>query len=149
MISKKKYTKYTTDGETLKAADDDDAANVILGGNWQLPTKEIWVALYGANKDKVYWGPNNGDETLETISGIQGMKITKIDDSKTYIFLPAAGYVNGTKFQEVGSIFYYWSGTASSDGAYDLNFWNSYVSAGDSDYRHFGFSVRPVRLVEE
>ena len=145
-ISERKYTKYTTDGETLKAADDDDAANVILRGDWQLPTKDIWVALYGANTKTVNWGPN-GNQALETISGIQGMKITKIDDSKTYIFLPAAGYVNGTSFTEVGSIFYYWSGTASSNGAYDLNFWNSYVSAGDSDYRHFGYSVRPVRLV--
>ena len=147
-ISTKKYTKYTTDGETLKAADDDDAANVILGGNWQLPTKEIWVALYGANKDKVYWGPNNGDETLETISGIQGMKISKKDDSKTYIFLPAAGYVTGYVFTDVGSIFYYWSGTANSiPNAYDLTFWNGSVTAQDCSRREWGYSVRPVRLV--
>ena len=143
------YTKYTTAGKTLEDAD--DAAYVILGGAWQLPTTEIWGALYNANQDKVYWGPNNGDKTLETISEIQGMKITKIDDSKTYIFLPAAGYVHGTYFQVVGSEFYYWSGTASStassNGAYDLTFWNSHVSAGDSSDRHLGFSVRPVRLV--
>ena len=139
-----KYIEYTSDGETLDATD--DAANVILSGDWQLPTKEIWGALYNANQNKVYWG-HNGDKTLETISGIQGMKITKKDDSNTYIFLPAAGYVSGVVFKDVGSIFYYWSGTASSTGAYDLNFWNSLVSAGDSDYRHFGYSVRPVRLV--
>lgn len=141
------YTQYTTDGKTLEAAD--DAARQILNGDWQLPKKEIWVALYKANQNKVYWGPNNGDETLETISEIKGMKITKKDDSNTYIFLPAAGWVSGLYFKDVGSIFYYWSGTASSNGAYDLNFWNSHVSAGDSDYRHFGYSVRPVRLVEE
>lgn len=139
------YTKYTTTGNTLEA--EDDAARQILKGDWQLPTTEIWVALYNANQNKVYWGPNNGDETLETISGIQGMKISKKDDSNTYIFLPAAGWVNGTKFQEVGSIFYYWSGTASSTGAYDLTFWNSHVSAQDSSDRHSGYSVRPVRLV--
>ena len=145
-ISTKKYTKYT-DGNTLDASD--DAAHVILGGAWQLPTTEIWGALYNANQNKVYWGPNNGDETLETISGIQGMKITKIDDSKTYIFLPAAGYVTGYVFTDVGSIFYYWSGTASSTGAYDLTFWKGRVTAQDSSYRQFGYSVRPVRLVEE
>lgn len=138
------YTTYTA-GTTLEAAD--DAAHAILGGNWQLPTTEIWGALYNANKDKVYWGPNNGDETLETISGIQGMKITKKDDSKTYIFLPAAGYVSGLYFQEVGSKFYYWSGTASSTGAYNLNSWGSNIYAQDSSDRHFGYSVRPVRLV--
>ena len=140
------YTKYT-DGNTLDASD--DTARQILKGNWQLPTKEIWVALYDANQVKVYWGPNNGDKTLETISEIKGMKISKIDDSNTYIFLPAAGWVSGLYFKEVGSIFYYWSGTASSTGAYDLTFWNSIVSAQDSSYRHLGFSVRPVRLVEE
>ena len=140
------YTKYTTAGQTLEDAD--DAAHVILGGDWQLPTTEIWVALYNANQNKVYWGPNNGDETLETISGIQGMKISKKDDSNTYIFLPAAGWVNGTRFEDVGSIFYYWSGSASSNGAYDLTFWNSHVTAGGFVERQFGFSVRPVRLVE-
>ena len=139
------YTQYTSAGETLKASD--DAAHVILGGDWQLPTKEIWVALNDANKVDVYWGPNNGDKTLETISGIQGMKITKIDDSNTYIFLPAAGWVTGTWFHDVGSIFYYWSGTASSSGAYDLSFWNGSVSEQDSSYRYYGYSVRPVRLV--
>ncbi|MCI7001002.1 MAG: fimbrillin family protein [Prevotella sp.] len=141
------YTQYTTDGKTLEAAD--DAARQILNGDWQLPKKEIWVALYKANQNKVYWGPNNGDETLETISGIKGMKISKKDDSNTYIFLPAAGYVSGVVFKDVGSIFYYWSGSAASTGAYELTFWNSHVSAGGSGYRHFGYSVRPVRLVEE
>lgn len=37
------YTKYTIDGEILEAAD--DAANVILGGDWWIPTKAIWEAL--------------------------------------------------------------------------------------------------------
>ena len=140
------YTKYTTTGNTLEA--EDDAARQILKGNWQLPTTEIWGALYNANQDKVYWGPNNGDKTLETISGIQGMKITKKDDSKTYIFLPAAGWVSGLYFKEVGSIFYYWSGTANSTQyAYDLTFWGGNVTAQDFSDRHLGFSVRPVRLV--
>ncbi|MGM9732078.1 MAG: hypothetical protein ACI3YS_08895 [Prevotella sp.] len=152
-ISTRKYTKYTTAGQTLEDAD--DAAYVILGGDWQLPTKEIWVALYGANKDKVYWGPNNGDKTLETISGIQGMKITKKDYPNTYLFLPAAGYVNGTRFEVVGSKFYYWSGTAkytedaqNAYNAYNLSNYGD-VFAPDHSYRYFGYSVRPVRLVEE
>lgn len=148
-ISEQKYTKYTTDGETLKAADDDDAARWILGGDWQLPTKEIWGALYNANQDKVYWGPNNGDKTLETISGIQGMKITKKDDSNTYIFLPAAGYVRATSFDQVGSYGRYWSGTAgtASYDAYYLRFISSNVLAQNNYSRYFGLPVRPVRLV--
>ena len=147
-ISTSKYTKYTTAGQTLEDAD--DAAHVILDGNWQLPTKEIWVALYNANQNKVYWG-HNGDKTLETISEIKGMKISKKDDSNTYIFLPAAGWVNGTKFENIGSKFYYWSGTANSTNtsyAYNLSNYGD-VFASDYSYRYSGFSVRPVRLVEE
>ncbi|MCI6119661.1 MAG: hypothetical protein MR717_10370 [Prevotella sp.] len=143
------YTKYTIDN-TLEASD--DAANVILGGDWQLPTKDIWVALYKANKNTVNWG-DNGNRKLETISGINGMRITKINDTDTYLFLPAAGFVTETSFKYVGSYGYYWSGSARSSGdAYCLSF-NSVksvkVNAQDNYLRRFGFSVRPVRLVAE
>ena len=126
----------------------DDAANVILGGDWQLPTTEIWVALYGANNDKVYWG-SDGNKGLETISEIKGMKITKKDDSNTYIFLPAAGYVSKDTFFFVGSGGYYQSGTASSSTkAYCLEFnKNNYVLEQSSSLRYLGHPVRPVRLV--
>ena len=140
------YTKYTA-GKTLEAAD--DAANVILRGDWQLPTKEIWVALYDANQGEVYWGPNNGDKTLETISEIKGMKISKKDDSNTYIFLPAAGYVSKDTFFFVGSGGYYQSGTASSSTeAYILEFdERNYVVEQSESLRYLGRPVRPVRLV--
>ena len=143
------YTKYTNQYDVLEAAD--DAARQILGGDWQIPTQAIWQALYDANKDKVYWGPE-GNKALETTtSGIQGIKISKKEDSNTYIFLPAAGWVNGTKFENVGSKFYYWSGTANSTNtsyAYNLSNYGD-VFASDYSYRYSGFSVRPVRLVEE
>ena len=141
------YTKYTIDN-TLEASD--DAANVILGGDWQLPIKDIWVALYKANKNTVNWG-DNGNRKLETISGINGMRITKINDTYTYLFLPAAGFVTETSFKSVGSAGDYWSGTVSwnlSSLACRLVFSNSSgVSASYSENRYYGFPVRPVRLV--
>ena len=125
------YTKYTTDGEILKAAD--DAANVILGGDWWIPTKAIWEALVGIttkgwDSEKRYTFTNN-DQTL---------------------FLPAAYYVDGTKFIGVGSNNgYYWSGTTnSSTSAYYLQLYSSgNVSAQQVSDRFRGFPVRPVRLV--
>ena len=78
----------------------DDAARQILGGDWQLPTTEIWKALWDANKNKVYWGPD-GNMRYNTISGIKGMKISKKDDPNTYIFLPAAGSA-GREVSDVG-----------------------------------------------
>ena len=124
------YTKYTTPGKTLEASD--DAANVILGGDWQIPTQAIWQALVGIStkgwdSKKGYTFTNNG-QTL---------------------FLPAAGYVNDTRFPGVGSHGYYWSGTFfwNSDACY-LFFTNGVVDAQASVDRYFGYSVRPVRLVE-
>ncbi|MDY4683311.1 MAG: hypothetical protein SO375_03120 [Prevotella sp.] len=121
------YTKYTIDGEILEAAD--DAANVILGGDWWIPTKAIWEALV-----------NNSPEHLDS-----GYNFT--NNGQT-LFLPAAGYVNGTSFY-ANSDGYYWSGTANpSTDAYYLQLYSSgNVSAKQVCDRYCGFSVRPVRLV--
>ena len=143
------YTKYTNQYDVLEAAD--DAARQILGGNWQIPTKEIWKALYDANKDKVYWGPE-GNKALETTtSGIQGIKISKKEDSNTYIFLPAAGRFHETSSENVGAG-YYWSGTAEiiwygMAYSYSLYFESVTLRAQNADNRYYGLSVRPVRLV--
>ena len=113
-----------------------------------MPTTEIWKALWDANKNKVYWGPD-GNKKFNTINGIKGMKISKKDDSNTYIFLPAAGSA-GTKVSDVGDWGYYWSGTAnSSNKPYSLYIANG---GGDAQYvkpfYYVGRPVRPVRLVE-
>ncbi|WP_158215478.1 MULTISPECIES: hypothetical protein [unclassified Prevotella] len=144
------YTKYTA-GKTLEAAD--DAANKILGGDWQIPTTEIWQALYDANTKMVNW-EFYGNKVSETI--VQGMKISKKDDSNTYIFLPAGGQAGqgenmGTSFYNVGSKGNYWSGTAAdpNTGAYclNLNFIFKSVDSKGNFGRYYGYLVRPVRLV--
>lgn len=134
------YTKYTSDGETLEASD--DAARQILKDDWQLPTKEIWVALYNTT---------NYDWVWTTQVGYNGCKVTSKSDNSKSIFLPAAGYVNGTKFQDVGSCGRYWSGTAgisdSTSKPYILRIESSSVMAQVYYSRYFGLPVRPVRLV--
>ena len=121
------YTKYTSDGEILKASD--DAANVILGGDWWIPTQAIWQALV-----------DNSTKGLDS-----GFKFT--NNGQT-LFLPAAGYVKGTYFQKVGSYGYYWSGTVySKPNSYDLYFKNGEVNAQKNHDRGYGCPVRPVRLV--
>ena len=121
------YTKYTTNGNTLVASD--DAANVILGGDWWIPTKAIWEALVN-NSTRVWDSGNN------------------FTNNGQALFLPAAGYVKGTSFY-ANSDGYYWSGTASSSTrAYYLHLPSSAnVSAQLASDRYSGFSVRPVRLV--
>ena len=126
------YTKYTTYGKNLEASD--DAANVILGGDWQIPTLAIWKALVGiTTKD---WDSTN-----------KGYKFT--NNSQT-LFLPASGDVVGSKFRSVSSYGIYWSGTADSETekANRFGFLSDDVLLTVSSFRYYGHSVRPVRLVE-
>ena len=140
--------KYTS-GNTLEAAD--DAARQILKGDWQIPTKEIWMALEYANREQVYWGPE-GKWTFDQRDGrINGISIVRNDGSDGYgklLFLPAAGYVYSTEFKEVGSKGQYWSGTAyDNNRAYILQCDGSHVDHHYNHFHYMGVPVRPVRLV--
>ena len=136
--------KYTS-GNTLEAAD--DAARQILKGDWQIPTKEIWMALEYANHDQVYWGPE-GKWTFDQRHGINGISIVRNDRSNQLLFLPAAGYVSRTEFKDVGSIGHYWSGTAyDNNRAYILQCDGSHVYHHYNHFHYMGVPVRPVRLV--
>ena len=141
------YTKYTRDGEILEAAD--DAAHVILGGDWQLPTKTIWVKL------KEVCRTMNYSAYFTPINGCKGCQAMRIRGNIQYIFLPAAGHIAQTWFNSYGSIGYYWSGTAYADNlAWFLGIdpdqvFNFAIDAQSWYLRSWGFSVRPVRLVEE
>ena len=128
-----------------------DAANVILHGDWQLPTKDIWVNLRDACK-----GSDHGAYFRNTINGCKGFQAMRIKGNIQYIFLPVVGNVGGIYFHYNGDTAGYWSGTVySMDGwGYNLTFdcrqgiQNIYYV----DPQHFnngcnGFSVRPVRLV--
>ena len=85
-----------------------------------------------------------GITTKDWDSTNKGYKFT--NNSQT-LFLPAAGYVEGTSFKYVGSYVRYWSGTAeSSINAYRLSFNGSTLNVGNSA-RSNGYPVRPVRLV--
>ena len=110
-----------------------------LGGDWQLPTKEIWQAL--KNTDKYNWDWTTQD-------GYKGYKVTSKTDNTKTIFLPAAGYVLGITFYHNNTLGYYWLGTAdSSTDACALGIFSDIVTAGSTVDRSYGFSVRPVRLV--
>jgi hypothetical protein len=64
------------------------------------------------------------------------------------LFIPAAGFFNGTSVDESGGYDFVWSSSLSSDGPYDaryLYFGNGNV--GTYNYnRSYGFSVRAVRV---
>ena len=127
-------SKTYNENDVLSSSE--DAANVILGGDWQLPTREIWNKLNDTSKYDWTWTSN-------------GYQVSNADATKT-LFLPAAGFVSQTSFFTVGSIGYYWSGTAKSaseENARYLYFSNNEVYIASIN-RFGGLSVRPVRLVE-
>ena len=112
-----------------------DAATVHWGNGWRMPTKDEFDALR-----------NNCDWTWTKQNGVNGyvVKGRGAYASKS-IFLPAAGYGNGTSLYRSGSNGYYWSSVPSSDSyyAWDLYFDSSYHITSYSD-RYDRQSVRPV-----
>ena len=110
-----------------------DVASYRWGGSWRMPTKAELEEL----ETKCTW-------TWTTQGGHNGYKVTGKNGKS--IFLPAAGWRNGTSPDSVGEYGNYWS-SSSDEGdaydAYDLYFYSSYHDVAWSG-RYYGFSVRPV-----
>ena len=122
---------------TYVLAPEHDAAHVHLGGSWRVPTKQ---ELEDLNK-KCDW-------VWTTRNGVNGFIVSgKGDYESASIFLPAAGYVNGTLLNNAGSDGSYWSSVP--DSSYSKNSWHLYFGSGyhrtDSYGRYYGFPVRPVQ----
>ena len=114
-----------------------DAARVIWGGSWRLPTEAELRELQDINNCEWLWTKRKG---------IYGYRITGKKNGKS-IFLPAAGHFAGTSTYNRGVSGYYWSSTPQ--GNYDTG--NScllYFYSGDRrtefNFRTTGYSVRPV-----
>ena len=107
-----------------------DAARANWGGSWRMPTKAEMQEL----KDRCTW-------TWTTQNGVKGYKVKGPNGNS--IFLPAAGYRDGSSLYLAGSYGYYWSSTPYDSGAYGLNF-DSSCHDMCYYYRYGGQSVRPV-----
>lgn len=152
-------TKYTDSTlKTLKP--EDDAATALLGEPWRMPTDAEVNELY----DECYWQwTENYNST-----GVAGYIVFKSHDkysdhglqrecgnpykiNKDYhIFLPAAGCLLDTIFQESTRHGYYWTSSLDLDqvcGAHYLDF-DDYEVFGrqflNIGYRFYGQPIRPV-----
>ena len=110
-----------------------DVARAKWGKGWRMPTMAECYELI----EKCKW-------ERSTCNGVNGQKVTGPNGNS--IFLPAAGFRNGTGAYDQGSLGEYWSGTKDDeyDGAYELKYllWGGHsISIG---YRNYGYSVRPV-----
>ncbi len=125
-------TTLTRYGKNSALWSSDDAANVLWGGLWRVPTLEQWKELLSYCR----W-------SWALVNGQYGYRISA---NGTGIFLPAAGYFrNDIHYEDNISGFYWARGTSASDSlmAYGL-----YLD--DSDYlwgyryRYTGRNIRPV-----
>ena len=135
-----KFSKYNTDSDygpiDTKTTLDliDDAAHANWGGSWRMPTSAEQDEL----REKCIW-------TWTTLNGIKGYKVTSKSNGNS-IFLPAAGYRDGTGVYYAGSHGDYWSSSLDSYDpryAYALPFYSGDVY-WHYDGRCYG---RPVRAV--
>lgn len=121
-----------TDELTILEASD-DAATANWGAGWRMPTREEMRELF-----------DNCTHEWTTQNGVNGRKFTGPNGNS--IFLPAAGYREGSDLYGAGSIGCYWS--SSLDASYPRSAWGlNFDSDGcitDDGNRLGGLSVRPV-----
>ena len=137
--SYKTITKYCTDSSYGRVDNktvlepEDDVAHVQWGGSWRIPTRAEQDEL----REKCTW-------VWTTLNGIEGYKVTGPNGNS--IFLPAAGYRNGTDVNDRGTHGYYWLSSLNSYGCF-IAFY-LYFTSSEYDWHSFdrynGQSVRPV-----
>lgn len=109
-----------------------DAAHVLLGGKWRMPTNGEMGELI-----------DNCTSEWTTMYGVKGRKFTSKKNSNS-IFLPAAGLGFYGDLYSAGSSGGYWSITFYGDDyAWNLGFYSGDVGTS-YDSRYGGYSVRPV-----
>ena len=136
-------TKYCTnygtvvDNKTVLEPED-DVAHVKWGGDWRMPTEAEQQELI----DECTW-------VWTTLNGVKGSKETGPNGNS--IFLPAAGYRDGTDVHSRGISGYYLSGSLDSGNNYDayfLYFNSSEYEWSNGGYRYGARAVRPVMMGE-
>ena len=133
--SSSNFSKYNSTGATLDL--EDDAAHVNLGGSWRMPTTTEIDELI--NNTTRTWTTNYEG------TGVAGY-IVKSKTNSNQIFMPAAGYCDGSSLSGYGSGGYYWSSSQDTDysvGGFGLYFNSDYFSRLGNN-RCCGFSVRGV-----
>ena len=123
------YQGFTDDRTILDL--EDDAAHVNLGGKWRMPTLAEVDDLIG----QCTW-------IWDSYNGVDGYWVVNKTNTNNRIFLPAAGYFEGT----VAGLGYYWSSSFETDSPKfaDVLFIKSNDLNSHSAYRCFGFTIRPV-----
>ena len=154
------FLKYNRSDSKTVLDPEDDAAHVIMGGNWRMPTFEEYKELC-LNTD-IYIVPTEGEEiqgTAQEDSGsvminwasqaggtLKGIKFYQKGDKQTYMFVPAADDALEGSMQVVGQVGVLWSsslGSSDVQGAWYFDF-HAFGGIVSNDGRYYGLPVRGV-----
>ena len=132
-------TKYCTDSyygtvdNNTTLDPEDDVAHVKWGGTWRMPTLDEQKELL-----------NNCTWKWRTQNGVKGHKVTGPNGNS--IFLPAAGYRDGTGLYDSGGYGDYWASSFVGGFSYDAYYFfiSTYQYYWNDSSRYYGRSVRPV-----
>ena len=143
--SSQTYTKYNTDpsiglvDNKTRLEPEDDAAHVLLGGAWRMPTAEDFNKLV----TDCTW-------VIGSLNGVNGFWACAGNGNK--IFLPKGGWVDGMHLPsylealyEVGEVGAYWSSDLNAGlpyQSYSLGLDNSAETGSSSRYK--GLLIRPI-----
>ena len=118
-----------------------DAAHTEYGGEWRMPTIDEFKELMNTAYCTWTW--------TTTDSGVNGYTVTSISNGNS-IFLPAAGYREGSTRYSAGTGGRYWSASPSISSADNANF--IYFDSESHNYstwlRIEGYNIRPVYIPE-
>ncbi len=128
-------TKYSAGDDNLtQLLPEDDAAHVVMGGNWFTPTREEMQELLD----------NCTFERVDMGNGA-GYKVVSKKNGKTML-LPAAGSKIFENEEYVGGVFFYWTSSVKADlvsQAWNLNTYNNELVV-DGMERFRGCPIRAV-----
>lgn len=127
--------KYGDDGKYILDSED-DAAQVLWGGSWRMPTADEFQELI----DNCSW-------TLTELDGVNGYlvtsKITGYTDKS--IFLPITGSFRGnTEYNDEG---YYWASTMNPDDETSIADYLYLDNQSYSVWRYYRYQGRTIRPV--
>lgn len=130
------FTKYNSTDRLTTLEPEDDAAHVIMGGDWRMPTKDEFQKLY--NLCNIEW------TTDYKGTGVKGMVFRLKSDESKQVFFPAAGYCGYGSVSFVGLYGFVWSSSLYSSVGYvyylTFNSGNIYPNSNSRSY--LGCSVR-------
>ncbi len=120
---------------------EDDVAYVNCGADWRMPSIGQFEELINSNYTNTTWTTQNG---------VNGYIITSKNNGKS-IFLPAAGYRDGSSLDYADSYGVYWSRTLNASTpiyASYLFFYKGCIKTNNFS-RYCGRSVRPVLVSKQ